>query len=71
MGMSIDSGLLKLNFGNDQLSANEIKQILNDFQPHKQYYQLGKKTLKVDEPSLSELIAMLRKMGISPRDFTA
>lgn len=71
VGMSIDSGLLKLNFGNDQLSANEIKQILNDFQPHKQYYQLGKKTLKVDEPSLSELIAMLRKMGISPRDFTA
>ena len=24
VGMSIDSGLLKLNFGNDQLSANEI-----------------------------------------------
>ncbi len=71
VGISIDSGLLKLDFGDDQLTAKEIKQILRDFRPHKQYYQLGKKTLKMDEPSLAELVETLRKMGISSRDFTA
>lgn len=71
VGISVDSGLLKLDFGDDQLTAKEIKQILRDFRPHKQYYQLGKKTLKMDEPSLTELVETLRKMGISSRDFTA
>ncbi|MCC4381378.1 DEAD/DEAH box helicase [Limosilactobacillus reuteri] len=70
VGISVDSGLLKLDFGDDQLTAKEIKQILRDFRPHKQYYQLGKKTLKMDEPSLTELVEILRKMGISSRDLT-
>lgn len=40
VGISVDSGLLKLDFGDDQLTAKEIKQILRDFRPHKQYLSL-------------------------------
>lgn len=71
VGVSIDSGLLKLDVSGDKLTSAEIQKILANYQPHKKYYQLSNtKTINIDEPSVDALVQLMQKLNLTPQEFT-
>lgn len=71
VGMNLQTGLLNLTVKLGQLSPTEISQLLTEYNPQRKYYRLTKDdVIKVDQPGIEELLAMMKKFNLTPQDFT-
>jgi len=70
VGVSVRSGIMDLEIHSDELSQEELLDILNHYRRKKKYYRLKNGDfLNLEEQSLEELSLMLEAMHISPREF--
>lgn len=70
VGVRLQSNLLDLDVTGNELSPEEVQQLLADYQPQRRYYQLGNRIVKVDQPSIEELQGLTEQLGVSINDFT-
>ena len=72
VGVSVDSQVMNLEILSQDLSREELLDILYHYQRKKKYYRLKNGDfLNLQQESLSELSAMLDALQISPREFAA
>ncbi|MCM1342912.1 MAG: DEAD/DEAH box helicase [Muribaculaceae bacterium] len=70
VGVSIGSGIMDLEICSEELSQEELLDILNHYRRKKKYYRLKNGDfLNLEEQSLEELAAMLEAMHVSPKEF--
>lgn len=70
VGVSVGSGIMDLEIHSDELSQEELLDILNQYRRKKKYYRLKNGDfLNLEEQSLEELVAMLEAMHVSPKEF--
>ncbi|MCM1540519.1 MAG: DEAD/DEAH box helicase [Blautia sp.] len=70
VGVSLGSGLMDLEIRSEELSQEELLDILNHYRRKKKYYRLKNGDfLNLEEQSLEELAAMLEALHVSPKEF--
>lgn len=70
VGVSVRSGIMDLEIHSDELSQEELLDVLNQYRRKKKYYRLKNGDfLNLEEQSLEELAAMLEMMHVSPKEF--
>jgi len=70
IGVSVGSGIMDLEIRSDELSQEELLDILYHYRRKKKYYRLKNGDfLNLEEQSLEELSSMLEAMHISPKEF--
>ena len=70
VGVSVGSSIMDLEIHSDELSQEELLDILYHYNRKKKYYRLKNGDfLNLEEKSLQELAAMLEAMHISPGEF--
>lgn len=70
VGVSVRSGIMDLEIQSEELSQEELLDVLNQYRRKKKYYRLKNGDfLNLEEQSLEELAAMLEMMHVSPREF--
>lgn len=70
VGVSVGSSIMDLEIRSDELSQEELLDILYHYNRKKKYYRLKNGDfLNLEEQSLEELSAMLEAMHVSPKEF--
>lgn len=70
VGVSVGSSIMDLEIHSDELSQEELLEILQNYRRKKKYYRLQNGDfLNLEEQSLEELASMLDAMHISPKEF--
>ncbi|MDE7043961.1 MAG: SNF2 helicase associated domain-containing protein, partial [Acetatifactor sp.] len=70
VGVSVGSSIMDLEIHSEELSQEELLDILYQYNRKKKYYRLKNGDfLNLEEQSLQELAAMLEAMHISPKEF--
>ena len=70
VGVSVGSGIMDLEIHSEELSQEELLDILNHYRRKKKYYRLKNGDfLNLEEQSLEELAYMLEVMHVSPKEF--
>lgn len=70
VGVSVKSDILDLTIASEELSQEELLDILYSYRRKKKYYRLRNGDfLKIEDDSLTELAAMLEAMHVSPKEF--
>lgn len=70
VGVSVKSDILDLTIASEELSQEELLDILYSYQRKKKYYRLRNGDfLQMEDDSLGELAAMLEAMHVSPKEF--
>lgn len=70
VGVSVKSGIMDLEIHSEELSQEELLEVLHQYRRKKKYYRLKNGDfLNLEEQSLEELSAMLEMMHVSPREF--
>lgn len=71
VGVSVKSGIMDLEIHSEELSQEELLDVLNQYRRKKRYYRLKNGDfLNLEEQSLEELAAMLEMMHVSPKEFS-
>ncbi len=70
VGVSLKSDIMDLSISSEELSQEELLDILFSYQRKKKYYRLKNGDfLQMEDDSFSELASMLEAMHISPKEF--
>ncbi len=70
VGVSVSSDLLDLDISSEDLSMDELLDILNSYQEKKTYYRLKDGSyVDMDDQSLELLSEMMESMHLKPKDF--
>lgn len=70
MGVRIDAGIMNLEINSDDITPEELLDVLYSYKRKKKYYRLKSgEFLKLDEKSIEELMEMLDSLHIPPKDF--
>ena len=70
VGVSVSGGLLNLDVQTEELSEEELLDLLKHYQSHQKYYRLKTgEFVDFEEESLKMLTEMMETMHLSPRDF--
>ena len=70
VGVQLESDLVNLNVTSDDLSQEELLDIINSYRKRKKFHRLRNGDfINTDDESLEELSTMLEAMKISPEDF--
>ncbi len=70
VGVRISSGLLDLEITTDELSHEELMEILGHYKSHKRYYRIKSGGyVDLNEDSIQMLLEMMETMRLSPKDF--
>lgn len=70
VGVSVSSGLLDLDVTTDELSQNELIELLKHYRGHQKYYRFKSgEYIDLNEESLQMLFEMMETMQLSPKDF--
>ncbi len=70
VGVSVGSSIMELEIHSEELSQEELLEILQNYRRKKKYYRLKNGDfLNLEEQSLEELASMLDAMHISPKEF--
>lgn len=70
VGVSVRSGIMDLEIHSEELSQEELLDVLNQYRRKKKYYRLKNGDfLNLEEQGLEELAAMLEVMHVSPKEF--
>lgn len=70
VGVSVKSGIMNLEIHSEELSQEELLDVLNQYRRKKRYYRLKNGDfLNLEEQSMEELAAMLEVMHVSPKEF--
>ncbi|SFC35370.1 SNF2-related protein [Butyrivibrio sp. YAB3001] len=72
LGVSVESGILNLNVSTDDMSEDELLELLESYRKKKKFFRLGNgEFIKLDQDdTLEELVATMQAMGISAKEFT-
>ncbi len=71
VGVSVRSGIMDLEIHSEELSQEELLDVLNQYRRKKKYYRLKNGDfLNLEEQGLEELAAMLEVMHVSPKEFS-
>lgn len=70
VGVSVSSGLLDLDVSTDELSQDELAELLKHYKSHQRYYRFKSgEYIDLNEESLQMLFEMMETMKLSPKDF--
>uniref|UniRef100_UPI004057C3B6 SNF2 helicase associated domain-containing protein n=1 Tax=Acetatifactor sp. TaxID=1872090 RepID=UPI004057C3B6 len=70
VGVSVESDIMNLTISSEDLTQNELLDILYSYQRKKKYYRLKSGDfLSIEDESLEELAAMLEALHVSPKEF--
>ena len=70
VGVSVSSGLLDLDVKTDELSQDELIELLKHYRGHQRYYRFKSgEYIDLNEESLQMLFEMMETMKLSPKDF--
>ncbi|MCC8050351.1 MAG: SNF2 helicase associated domain-containing protein [Clostridiales bacterium] len=70
VGVSVSSGLLNLDISTDDVSQEELLDILNSYRQKKDYYRLKDGSYaEVDEQSMELLAELMDSMHLKPKEF--
>lgn len=70
VGVSVSSGLLDLDVSTDELSQEELAELLKHYKGHQRYYRFKSgEYIDLNEESLQMLFEMMETMKLSPKDF--
>lgn len=70
VGVSVSSGLLDLDVSTQELSPEELLELLKNYRGHQRYYRFKSgEYVDLNEDSLQMLFEMMETMHLSPKDF--
>ena len=70
VGVSVSSGLLDLDIKADELTQDELAELLKHYKSHQRYYRFKSgEYIDLNEESLQMLFEMMETMKLSPKDF--
>ena len=72
LGVSVESGILNLDISTDDMSEDELLELLESYRKKKKYFRLKSgEFISLDkDDALEELIMTMQTMGISAKEFT-
>lgn len=72
LGVSVESGILNLDVSSDEMSAEELLELLDSYRKNKKYFRLknGEFIRLEKDDAIEELVATMQAMGVSVREFT-
>ncbi len=72
LGVSIESGILNLDVSTDDMTEEELLELLESYRKQKKFFRLrnGEFVKLEKDDALEELIATMQSMGISAKEFT-
>ncbi|SFG25656.1 DEAD/DEAH box helicase [Oribacterium sp. WCC10] len=72
VGVSVESGLLNLEIETDDMSEDELLELLESYRKKKKFFKLknGEFIRLEQDDTIEELMTTMQSMGVSERDFT-
>ncbi|WP_051204423.1 SNF2-related protein [Butyrivibrio sp. VCD2006] len=72
LGISVESGIMNLDVSTDDMSEDELLDLLESYRKKKKFFRLksGEFIRLEQDDALEELIATMQAMGVSAREFT-
>ena len=70
MGVSLSGGLLDLNISTDDISSQELLDVLKSYQQKKKYYKLKSgEFVNLQEQNLEMLAELMKTLHLTPKEY--